>query len=443
MMTQALFRQIERTVARQDPKKIIELLEKEDFHTVADIVNALSGGRFFVFNALSPELQAKVVLGLNKISKRTIIPKLDDESIISFLKVSDDDDAADILEFLDEKRRETLLSSIQEEKRAHIATLLKHHPETAGGIMNLNFILVKHDFTLKDVADKVERYSTREKKSPVIITTRDDGSVVGFVPYRKLILAKPTSTVKEVTRPLSLISAKTKHREIIHVSSTNRTEVVGVIDGNNQLLGIIYLSDLFRLVEKQATENIFAFAGVSREEDMLDSASTAVKYRYKWLIVNLATAFLAAFVVSLFENTIAQMAVLAAFMPIVAGMGGNAGTQSLAVVVRGIALGELEWVSGRRIIWKETVAGLTNGIIIAIVTIPVSLLISKDFKLSLVLGAAMVINLVIAGFFGALIPLLLRLFKIDPAIASSVFVTTATDVFGFLAFLGLATVVLL
>lgn len=442
-MTQALFRQIERAVKVQDVKKIIELLEKEDFHTVSEIINSLSRGRFFVFNALSPELQAKVVLGLNKRSKRTIVPKLTDDSIASFLKVSDDDDAADILEFVDSKRRETILTSIQEEKREHIATLLKHHPETAGGIMNLNYIVVKHDFTLKDVADKVERYSVREKKSPVIVTARDDGSISGHVPYRKLILAKPSSTVKEVNLPLSLISARTKHREIIHISSSNRSEVVGVVDDNKQLLGIIYLSDLLRLVEKQTTENIFAFAGVSREEDMLDSATTAVKYRYKWLIVNLATAFLAAWVVSLFENTIAQIAVLAAFMPIVAGMGGNAGTQSLAVVVRGIALGELEWVSGSRIVWKETVAGLVNGIIIAIVTIPVSLLISHDLKLSLVLGAAMIINLFIAGLFGALIPLVLRLFKIDPATASSVFVTTATDVFGFLAFLGLATLVLL
>lgn len=442
-MTQALFRQIEKAIVKENAEKVVELLEKEDFHTVSQIINLLSRGRFFVFNALSAELQAKVVLGLNKKSKRIIIPKLTDQSIDNFLKVSDDDDAADILEFLDEKRRETLLTSIQEEKRAHIATLLKYHPETAGGLMNLNFILVKPDYTLSDVAAKVERYSTREKKSPVIVTARDDGSIAGYVPYRKIILAKPESTVKEVTRPLSLISAKTRHREILRVSSSNRSDVVGVIDSNKQLLGIIYLSDLLRLVEKQATENIFAFAGVSREEDMLDSASVAVKYRYKWLIINLGTAFLAAFVVSLFQDTIAKMAVLAAFMPIVAGMGGNAGTQSLAVVVRGIALGELEWVSGGRIIWKETVAGLINGVIIAIVTIPVSLLFTKSIGLALVLGSAMVINLVIAGFFGALIPLMLRLFKVDPAVASSVFVTTATDVFGFLAFLGLATVVLL
>ena len=176
---------------------------------------------------------------------------------------------------------------------------------------------------------------------------------------------------------------------------------------------------------------------------MLDPAAVTVKHRYKWLIINLATAFLAAFVVALFEGTIAQMAILAAFMPIVAGMGGNAGTQTLAVVVRGIALGELEWVNGSRVIWKEVIAGFWNGLIVAVITIPVSLFFTNNIGLALVLGAAMIINLVIAGFFGALIPISLRLLHIDPAVASSIFVTTATDIIGFLAFLGLATLLLL
>jgi magnesium transporter len=442
-MTKTLFSQIERAVEKQDSETVTKLLGKENFHTVSDLINAVSTGKFFVFSALSPELQVKVILTLNKRSKRTIIPKLTDEIISNLLKISDDDDAADILEFVDDKRREAILKSQQEDKRNHIATLLKYHPETAGGIMNLNYIVVKHDFTLKDVADKVERYSVREKKSPVIVTTKDDGSVVGYVPYRKLILAKPESTVREVTRSLPLLSAKTGKKTIVNIINTGTSDVVGVVDGEKQLLGIIYLTDAVRLIEKETTADLFAFAGVSREEDMLDPARIAVRYRYKWLIVNLATAFLAAFVVSLFESTIAQMAILASFMPIVAGMGGNAGTQSLAVVVRGIALGELEWVSGRRVIAKEFAAGFTNGVIVALVTVPFSYLIGKNFLLSLVLGSAMIINLTVAGLFGALIPLTLRLFKIDPAIASSVFVTTATDVCGFFAFLGLATIVLL
>ena len=442
-MTKALLVNIQKAAFSGDMEKLAGLLAKENFHTVAEIVNVIPKNKTAVFSSLPPEQQAKIVVALNYRSKRTIIPKLPDEMITEFLQISDEDDAADILQFLPDPRRIPILKKLHEEKRSRIEKLLKYQPESAGGIMNLNYILVKPDFTLTDVASKVERYTNREKKSPLIVCIRDDGKIVGYIPYRNLILAKPESTVKEVTKKLLLIPVKTKQRKLIRLLAKKRLDIVGVVDQNEQLVGIIRISDLARLIESEATENIYRFAGVSREEDMLDPASVTVKHRYKWLIINLATAFLAAFVVALFEGTIAQMAILAAFMPIVAGMGGNAGTQTLAVVVRGIALGELEWVNGSRVIWKEVIAGFWNGLIVAVITIPVSLFFTNNIGLALVLGAAMIINLVIAGFFGALIPISLRLLHIDPAVASSIFVTTATDIIGFLAFLGLATLLLL
>ncbi|MBI4136835.1 magnesium transporter [Candidatus Roizmanbacteria bacterium] len=442
-MNKTLLKSIQKAARARDSQTLTTLLTKEDFHSIADAVNLMRSDRFVVFNSLDEEKQAKVVLALSYRSKKSILSKLPDESIVSFLQLSDEDDAADILQFVSEERRNAILEKLQEEKRKRIETLVKYHPETAGGLMDMNYIVVKPDFNLKDVAEKIERYTKREKKTPLIVATKDDGTITGYIPYRNLILTSHDSLVKDITRSLPLISAQTRKRKLLHLLSRRKLEVIGVTDTKDQLLGIIHVSDLAQLIESETTDNLLQFAGVSREEDMLDPASVAVKNRYMWLIINLGTAFLAAFVVSRFEDTIAQMAILASFMPIVAGMGGNAGTQSLAVVIRGIALGELAWTSGRRIILKEAVAGFFNGIITAAVTIPVVWWFAKDLGIALVLGSAMVINLIVAGFFGAMIPLTLKFFKIDPAVASTVFVTTATDVFGFLAFLGLATLVLL
>ena len=442
-MNKSLLRQVQKEARNHDTKAIASLLEKEDFHSVAECINVLGSDRLVVFTSLNGEKQAKIALALNYRSKRSILPQLPDKTIVSFLQLSDEDDAADILQFVSDEHRNAILEKLQDEKRKRIETLVKYHPETAGGLMDMNFIVVKPDFNLQDIAEKIDRYTIREKKTPLIVATRDDGTIIGYVPYRNLILTSPDSLVKDITRSLPLISAQTKKRKLLHLLSRRKLEVIGVTDTKDQLLGIIHVSDLAQLIESETTDNLLQFAGVSREEDMLDPASVAVKNRYMWLIVNLGTAFLAAFVVSRFENTIAQMAILASFMPIVAGMGGNAGTQSLAVVIRGIALGELAWTNGRRIILKEAVAGFFNGVITAAVTIPIVWWFTKDVGIALVLGSAMIINLVVAGFFGAMIPLSLKFFKIDPAVASTVFVTTATDVFGFFAFLGLATVVLL
>lgn len=442
-MNKALLSHIKQAAAKRDTKTIAELLKNENFHSIADGIDVLRSDRVVTFTSLDEKKQAKVALALSYRSKRSILPKLPDKTIIAFLQLSDEDDAANILQFLPESRKSAIISELQEDKRKRIEKIVKYHPETAGGLMDMNFIVVKPDFTLEDIAEKIERYTMRERKTPLIVTANDDGTIVGFVPYRNLILAKPKSTVKEVTRKLNVISSRTKKRKLLHLLSHSRLEVVGVIDTKNQIIGILHMKDLAYMIETEATENLFQFAGVSREEDMLDSASAAVKNRYLWLIVNLGTSFLAAYVVSLFENTIAQMAILASFMPIVAGMGGNAGTQSLAVVIRGIALGELAWTTGNRIILKEVLAGFYNGLITGAVTVPVIWAFTKNLPMALVLGSAMIINLVVAGFFGAMIPLALKFFKIDPAVASTVFVTTATDVFGFLAFLGLATIVLL
>src|SRR5439155_15412259 len=208
----------------------------------------------------------------------------------------------------------------------------------------------------------------------------------------------------------------------------------------NKLVGIITVDDVIDVIKDEATEDMFRLAGVSSDEHVFTPAIQSLRMRMPWLVVNLVTAFLAGAVVGLFPNTISAWVGLAVFMPIVAGMGGNAATQTLAVIVRGIALGELTWSNSRKALFKEALVGLGNGVALGLVAALVAYFTKGDAVLGLLLCAAMIINMFVAATAGTLIPLGLRAINIDPALASSVFITTMTDVFGFASFLGLATI---
>jgi len=220
---------------------------------------------------------------------------------------------------------------------------------------------------------------------------------------------------------------------------------VAVLDDDGSILGVIYADDILHLIEEEAGETLYEFTGVAGEESALDGPVAKIRSRYKWLIINLGTAFMAAAVVGLFESTIAAIAVLAAYMPVVAGMGGNAGTQAMAVTVRGISLDQVSLSTGSRVIPQRIIAGAVNGLITGVLVAVIATVFAPEYGalLGLVIGVAMVANLIIAGFFGALIPLVLDRLGQDPATSATIFITTATDVLGFFVFLGLAQAVLL
>jgi len=227
-------------------------------------------------------------------------------------------------------------------------------------------------------------------------------------------------------------------KAVIETFKSHPHDKIVVLDDDGSILGIIYSDDVLKLLKKASVNDLQRFAGVSEEEDVLDPPLVKVKNRYRWLIINLATAFLAASVVSLFQKTISAYVLLAVYMPIVAGMGGNAGTQTLAVMVRGLALKEIEPKRVQKVIINEMVAGGINGIINGGLVALVATLWNKSPMLGLIVAIAMIVNLVIAGFFGALIPLIMKKLGKDPASSATIFITTATDVCGFFAFLGLA-----
>lgn len=429
-------------LAKKQDKDLRQLLSHQDFHIIAQVIDGLTHGKRKTFALLQPEKQAEVALALNEDSKRRIFPRLSDESIARFLHFSDEDDATDILQYLSLQRRQTILSGMRGEKSKKIEKLLKFGSETAGGLMDLNFILVKPEFTFDDVLSKVKKHIEGSREMPTVLVVDEHAKIIGFIPERVLLFPPQNATVDDQTILLPVVSHKMDREKVMQVMSRMRTEVLCVADESEQVQGVIHLRDLMKVAQAEATEDIYRFAGVDVEEHALDSILVKVRRRSNWLLINLVTAFMASFVVSLFQGTIAALPILAVYMPVVAGQGGNAATQALAVVVRGLALGELPWAKAKRVIVREALAGTLNGLITGACAGIAAVAFGAHPMLGVVLASAMIINLFVAGFFGALIPFVLKRMKIDPAIASTVFVTTTTDICGFLAFLGLGTMLL-
>lgn len=428
-------------LAGKQDNDLRQLLANKDFHVIAHVIDSLTFGRRKTFVLLPPEKQAEVALVLNEDSKKQIFPRLSDAMITRFLHFNDADDATDILQHLPDARRSNILKGMREEKRRKIEKLLRFGAETAGGLMDLDFIVVRPDLMFAEVLEKVKEHTVGKREMPmVLVMDPQQGRVEGFISERNLLFPLPNTRVRDQTVQLPVVSHTMDREQVMHVMSKTRSEVLGVEDENRQILGIIHLRDLMHVAQAEATEDIYRFAGVDVEENALDSVFSKVKRRYNWLLINLVTAFMAAFVVSRFEGTIERFAILAVYMPVVAGMGGNAATQALAVVVRGIALGELSWEKAGRVVWKETTAGTLNGLITGIFASVAAVLFGAPLVLGFCLAAAMILNLFVAGFAGSITPFILKKMKIDPAVASSVFVTTMTDIFGFLAFLGLGSI---
>lgn len=438
-----LIRTIETLLDGNEAEQAGRLLSSLNFHMVAKIINDLPDHRQRIFILLPPEVQAEASLILSLHSRQEIFAQMSDEAIARFLQYNDEDDAVDVLQQLPPQRHDKILNKIKADKQAKIEHLFRFAPETAGGLMDLNFIIVKPTYTFRDVAEKVQKHFEKEGRMPFILITDERGKLLGHLPYKKLITSRPSVPITDLIRPLPAVPFHTDQEDVMYLAEDETSDIIGVTDDSGLVLGVVHVRDLLEIAETEATEDVYSFAGVHRDEEISDPALDKVRRRWVWLIVNLGTAVLASFVVSRFEDSITKISLLAVFMPMVAGEGGNAATQALAVVVRGLAMGEVSWPEARRVIAREALAGAVNGAIVGSVAALIAFLFHAPLVLALVLGAALVVNLFVAGLFGAAVPFMLKRMKIDPATASSIFVTTATDVFGFLVFLGLGSWLLL
>ena len=349
------------------------------------------------------------------------------------------DDAAALIDHLPKALSAAVLDLMRPDDSSVVENLLEYHEQTAGRIMNPHVFALAEDMTVGEAITELQ--INRDVEMVFYLYVVDERRhLVGVTSLRRLLLVSPETPLKRIMTA-DLISARvdTDQEEVAQQVASYNLLAIPVVDGENKLVGVITVDDVIDVIKDEATEDIYRLAGVAGDERAFTPAGESLRKRLPWLGVNLVTAFMAASVVALFEGTIERITALAVFMPIVAGMGGNAATQTLTVIVRGIALGELTWGNSRKALLKEATVGLGNGVTIGLVAAAVAWATRGSAVLGLILCAAMIINMFVAAAAGTLVPLGLRAAKVDPALASSVFITTLTDVFGFFSFLGLAT----
>jgi magnesium transporter len=309
--------------------------------------------------------------------------------------------------------------------------------------MSINYIIVPIETSKTIILERIKKHIELGKKEPTILIVNSERKLLGELRISNLLFEKKEKEIYTNIKKLPSIRYDEDQTEVISRFKEHRHEKIIVLDEKETVMGLIHARDIFKLIEDENTENFYAISGLQKEEDITDSAFDKVKYRFSWLLINLLTAFLAAFVVSRFEETISKIVILAAFMPIVAGMGGNAGTQTVAILVRSLALKKIDSSLGKKILLNEILASSVNGLLIGLLVGLIAYIYGESILFGLVAGIATLLNLVIAALFGTIIPLILKTFGIDPASSSSVFVTTTTDVFGFLILLGLASIILI
>jgi magnesium transporter len=348
---------------------------------------------------------------------------LDPDLAAEIVDELDDDDAADILGELDRSRQEQILAAVED--RTEVDQLLRYDEETAGGLMTTHMVTVSDTVTAAQALEEIRRQSQEVEDFYQVFVVDADHRLVGFLPFKDLVISPPDRPVRSFMEEADIyVTPELDQEEVARLMARYNLATVAVVNERGQLLGQVTFDDVIDVVEAETTEDLLQFGGVSADEDLGAGWQTAVRSRLPWLSINLFTAFLAGGVVYLFQHTIQHTLALAVWMPVIAGMGGNAGTQALAVTVRRLALGLIPVSHFSRVVGKEIVVGITNGIVMGLAVGTVAA----------VLGA---------GFAGAFIPILLERTGIDPAVASSIFVTTFTDVCGFLLLLGLAGMVLL
>jgi magnesium transporter len=355
------------------------------------------------------------------------------------------DDAADIVAELDDEDRERLLERLPSDQRQTLVNLLTYDPESAGGIMTTQVDTALDDMTIDEAIGRIREIANHHEDLHYVYVVDREGRLKGIISLRKLIQAKPMQRIRDVMRTdiRGVVPPELDQEEVAQVMAELNLADVAVVDSEGRLLGIITHDDILDVIQEEATEDIQKLAGAGGDESLTDDVLFSVRRRQPWLGVNLMTAFLSAAVVLFFEKEISALPVLAGLMPIIAGVGGNSGQQALAVAIRSIALGHLQPGEGRLVVLKQIAIGLINGIVIGGLAGAIVYVFEQDLTLSLVVLAAMVLNMVIAGVAGAFVPLFLKKINRDPAQSSSILLTAITDTGGFFIFLSLGAWLLL
>lgn len=412
--------------------------------TPADIADQIEAAppkaRRVLWDLVDKEFEGEVIGALSEELRGEILEEMESHEVASLTEGLDPDDVADILQQLPEKVIPEILQAMSAQDRQRVETVLTYDEDTAGGLMNTDTITVRPDMTL----DVVFRYLRRHDELPeitdsIFVVTRDD-VFLGSLPLGKLLTSSPNITVREImVTEVEAIPADMSDSEVAHLFEKHDWVSAPVISETKQLLGRITIDDVVDVIMDDADHSLLGLAGLSDEEETFASIGRTTPRRAVWLGVNLMTAILASAVINIFEATIDKVVALAILMPIVASMGGVAGSQTLTVVIRGMALGQISRSNLGWLLSKEFAVGALNGMLWALVMGGVAALWFQDPLIAVIIAAAMIINLVAAAIAGAALPVILKACRVDPALAGSVALTTITDVVGFMSFLGLAT----
>ncbi len=414
----------------------------KDLHE-ADVANLIENLNPDTRNKLieieSFNIDPEIFIELNESIQSEVLQLLSIESLIKIIKRLESDNAIKILENLSKEVKEKVLEKLPPKDKFLLQEGLSYPEDSAARIMQREFTAVPSNWTVGQTIDYLREDKDLPEEFLEIFIVDNDFKPIGTVPSSRVLRTSRDLKMNSIMREMPVLISVNMDKEEVGLTFENYNLVsAGVVNKENKLVGMITADDVVTVVQEEAEEDALRLAGVG-DEEITDSVMLKTKRRFNWLLLNLFTALLATWVISFFGASIEQMVALAFLMPIVASMGGNAGMQTLAVTIRAIATKELSKSNFNRVVGKEFLIGILNGVIFAIITAIIVQLWFKELNLSLLIGISMILNMIVAGLFGILVPVSLKKLNIDPALASSVFVTTITDVIGFLSFLGLGS----
>lgn len=409
------------------PKEAAEILNESSMEEILEYLKRYT-----------PEVSKKILLQLNGDIISDILENMDNSFFSRLFPLIDPYTGALLISRLNEGLTDQKLALLPEKLAEEIQEIMTYPPESAGFLMDTRIITFNPDNLVSEVLKRLRK--NKERKILNIYLLDPDGKLLGKIPLQVIAISSPKEKLKDLMEKSHSVHAMSPQEEVVEILKDGKIVSLPVVDLDNKLLGIIRYDALVKAAQSDATEDVQSIFGAGREERALSKVTFAIRKRLPWLEINLATAFLAASVVGIFEDTIARITVLAVFLPVVAGQSGNTGSQALAVTIRGLALREFRVGQWLRVAKKELAVGFINGIAVALTTSLIVYVWASSLGLALVIGISMILSMAIAGFSGAVIPILLKSIGQDPAQSSSIVLTTVTDIVGFFSFLGLATV---
>lgn len=432
-------------VEARDAARLDALLEPLHAADIADLLEQISSAdRGDLLALWHGGIDGDVLSEIDDSIREEVIESLPQAVVAEAVRELDTDDVVDILEDLDEPAQERILDALEDADRVAVEQAMAYPEGSAGRLMQREVVVAPEHWTVGEAIDFLRKSTALPDQFYHVVLTDPRMKPVGYVTLGRILSSGRAVALKEISEDsFRTIAATDEEADVAYIFNQYHLISCPVVDADGRLAGVITIDDAMNVLDEEHEEDMLRLAGAGDDASVSDGPLATVKSRLPWLVVNLLTASLSAIVISLFETTIATLVALAALMPIVASTGGIAGTQSLAVAVRSLATRDLTQANAARVVRRELLAGLMNGLALAAILGLAGSLIFADWHLGLVLGLAMIVNQVVAALGGVLVPLTLERMGLDPALASGTFVTTLTDVMGFFAFLGLATVVLL